>query len=65
MMPSEKDVLTQSDRKWDCSIHDFMKEFEDDRLLKESLEKTFTEFNTILSEIHKNGKRLFFILEKK
>jgi len=63
MGPSSKKIDSRS--KWDCSIHDFMKEFENEESLKKSLENTFTEFKVIVGEIYKKGGKIFFIMEKK
>jgi len=47
--------------RWDCARHSFMGEDlnNDERILE-----CFGEFKIVINEAHKNGKRLFFILEK-
>jgi len=63
MGPSSKGI--EIENKWDCSIHNFMKEFENKESLKKSLEDTFTKFKVVIAETHKRGGRIFFIMEKK
>jgi len=50
---------------WDCARHSFMEHMDDIEHNKKDLEECFSEFNVILNEIHKEGHRMFFILEKK
>jgi len=56
------DEIGRNEIYWDCSLHEFMS---DNNKLGENLAKTFEQFNVLTSEVYKNGKRLFFILEKK
>jgi hypothetical protein len=60
--PTEKKVVEGS--LWDCSIHEFMKKNNEEEL-KQCLEDTFEKFSVIVSELHKQNTRVFFIMEKK
>ncbi len=47
---------------WDCAVHKFMT---NNTKYPEYLLDTFDQFKSVVSEVHKEGRRLFFILEKK
>ena len=52
---------------WDCNFQSFMfsENIKDKKIHDKLLLETFKEFDIIVNEVHKRGKRLFFILKKK
>lgn len=49
---------------WDCSRHLFMVGVDDFGTYCRNLRKCFPYFSIIINEVHKKGKRLFFILKR-
>jgi len=50
---------------WDCSIHPFMEQIADVEKTKSLLSDIFKEFDVVVNECQKRGRRLFFILKKR
>ncbi len=52
---------------WDCNFQSFMfsENIKDKKIHDKLLLETFKEFDIIVNEVHKRGRRLFFILKKK
>ena len=50
---------------WDCGKHPFMENVLDNALYTNNLLKCFPMFEIVINEVHKVGKRLFFILKKR
>lgn len=55
--------ITKKLDRWDCSRHEFMNFAGTDNYDKELI-KTFSCFEIITNEVHKGGKRGYFILKK-
>ncbi len=53
--------------EWDCVVYKFMtsENKNNPEIYKKNLLETFPKFKIIINEIHKRGKRFFFILKKK
>lgn len=59
--------IIQKPDEWDCNFQPFMisKNITNKKIHDKLLLDTFKEFDIIVNEVYKRGKRLFFILKKK
>jgi hypothetical protein len=49
---------------WDCAVHNFMINVQDNDVYTKNLLETFSEFKIVVNEVYENKKRIFFIMEK-